>query len=80
MSTTNDRTPTQAANATLTELCEQLGAKASGMNVWTGDDGRARLYLDSRGEYVEWLADGSVRTSQPRVAWGHLLCDIVEGL
>lgn len=78
--TTMTETPTQTAEATLRQMREQLGDKASSMRVWTGQDGRARLYLASRGEYVEWLTDGTVRTSQPRVAWGHVLREIVEGL
>lgn len=77
---TMTQTPSEQANATLQQMRERLGHKADGMRVWVGDDGRARLYLASRGEYVEWTADGAVSTSQPRVAWGHVLSEIVEGL
>lgn len=71
---------TDKASAALRAMREHLGNKARGMRVWTGNDGRARLYVGTSAEYVEWTTDGHVRTSKTNIAWGHVVRDVVEGL
>ena len=65
------------ANQIATELHRRIGSSFRG-SVWAKGD-HVRVYTD-RGEYISVEVDGSIRRSQPRIAWGHIVDDVCKAL
>ena len=76
--TTETRTAKEIAAEIATAMASQINDSELAPKVWS-PDGRdfARVYTGLRGEYVHVNADGSARMSRDRMAWSHVISEII---